>query len=96
LRQRNLAHVEEHLTIAAPAIAALQGQSWVSPSDEDRRRLITHYLECDTEQIHHHVFSQSSLGELLQLLCQVSGSSCYVERIAASRVEVVGIVRRIR
>lgn len=96
MRQRNLAHIEEHLAISAPAIAALQGQSWVAPGDEERRRLITHYLDRDPEQIHQHVFSRSSLGELLQLLTQVSGIACHIERIAASRVEVVGIVRRLR
>lgn len=96
MRQRNLAHIEEHLAISAPAITALQGQPWVSPSDKERRRLIAHFLDRDPEQIHHHVFSRSSLGELLQLLSQVSGGDCRVERIAASRVEVVGIVRRLR
>ncbi|KAB2928375.1 MAG: class I SAM-dependent methyltransferase [Dechloromonas sp.] len=96
MRQRNLAHVEEHLAISAPAIAALQGQSWVPPGDGERQRLITHFLDHNPEQIHHHVFSRTSLGELLHLLCRVVGGACRVERVAASRVEALAIVRRLR
>lgn len=96
MRQRNLAHIEEHLAISAPAIAALQGQPWVAPGEAERQRLIAHFLDRNPEQVHHHVFSRASLGELLQLLCRVAGGSCRVERVAASRVETIGIVRRLR
>lgn len=94
--QRNLVHIEEHLAISAPAIAALQGQSWKPPGDAERQRLIAHFLDRNPEQIHHHVFSPACLGELLELLCRVTGGACRVERVAASRVETLGIVRRLR
>lgn len=96
MRRRNQAHIEEHLTISAPAIAALHGQPWMAPDNGERQRLITYYLDRDTSQIHHHVFSRASLSQLLQLLCSVTGDTCRIERIAASRVEALGIVRRLR
>lgn len=96
MRQRNLDHIEEHLAISAPAIAALQDLPWVPPDASEHQRLIELYLDHDPEQIHHHVFSRSSLGELLQLLCRVVGGACRVERVAASRVEALAIVRRLR
>jgi SAM-dependent methyltransferase len=96
MRRRNQKHVEEHLAISAPALAALQGKQWTPPNNAERARLIAHFLDRNPEQIHHHVFSRASLGELLHLLCQVSQDRCRIERIASSRVELIGIVRRLK
>lgn len=95
MRERNRAHVEEFLSISQPAIARLQGQAWVAPGPEERRRLVDRLLDRDPEQVHHHVFSQESFGSLLGLLDELPGSVVRVERIAQSRVEIVGVVRKL-
>lgn len=58
MRERNRAHVEEHLAIAAPAIAREQCQPWQQPQGAEREREIERLLGADSSQIHHHVFTQ--------------------------------------
>lgn len=91
MRERNRAHVEEHLAIAAPAMARAQGASWSPPQEAAREREIARLLGADSSQIHHHVFTQDSLAALLGLL----GDRVRIERVARSSVEIVGIVRKL-
>lgn len=91
MRARNRAHVEEHLAIAAPAIARGQGLPWMPPEGEAREREIERLLGRDASQIHHHVFTQDSFAALLGLL----GAQARVERVAHSSVEIVGIVKKL-
>ncbi len=95
MRARNRAHVEEHLAIAAPAIAGSQGLVWNPPEPHEREKLVLRLLDRDPEQIHHHVFSQASFRALLDLLTEASDGRCRIERVARSSVEIVGIVRRL-
>jgi SAM-dependent methyltransferase len=92
MRERNRLHVEEYLTIAAPAIARELGQAWVAPQGAAREREIARLLDGDASQIHHHVFSTGSFSTLLSLL----GEDVQIERVAHSRIEVIGIVRKIK
>lgn len=78
MRERNRAHVEEHLAIAAPALVREQCQPWQQPHG------------ADSSQIHHHVFTQDSFTALLGLLVE----QARIERVARSSVEIVGIVRK--
>ena len=91
MRERNRAHVEEHLAIAAPAIAREQCQPWLQPQGAEREREIERLLGADSSQIHHHVFTLDSFAALLGLL----GEQTRIERIARSSVEIVGIVRKL-
>ena len=91
MRERNRAHVEEHLAIAAPAIAREQCQPWQQPQGTEREREIERLLGADSSQIHHHVFTLDSFAALLGLL----GEQARIERIARSSVEIVGIVRKL-
>lgn len=90
LRERNRAHVEEHLDIAAPALARERGEAWTPPQGEAREREIARLLGADASQIHHHVFSPESFAALLGLLAPAAR----IERLARSSVEIVGIVRK--
>lgn len=94
MRERNRAHVEEHLAIAAPALAREQGRPWQAPQEEAREREIERLLGSDSSQIHHHVFTPDSFAALLGLLGELPGRPVRVERIARSSVEIVGIVRK--
>ena len=91
MRERNQVHVEEHLAIAAPAIAHEQCQPWQQPQGGEREREIERLLGADSSQIHHHVFTLDSFAALLGLL----GEQARIERIARSSVEIVGIVRKL-
>lgn len=91
MRNRTREHVEEHLAMAAPAIALQQGQPWQAPAGAAREREIERLLGRDASQIHHHVFTPASFATLLGLL----GERARVERVARSSVEVVGIVRKL-
>lgn len=90
MRERNRAHVEEHLAIAAPALAREQCQPWQQPQGAEREREIERLLGADSSQIHHHVFTQDSFTALLGLLVE----QARIERVARSSVEIVGIVRK--
>lgn len=90
MRERNRAHVEEHLAIAAPAIARGQGLPWTPPKGEAREREIERLLGRDASQIHHHVFTPVSFAALLDLL----GEQARTERVTRSSVEIVGIARK--
>jgi SAM-dependent methyltransferase len=90
LRERNQAHVEEHLDIAAPALARERGEAWTPLQGAAREREIARLLGADAGQIHHHVFSAESFAALLVLLAPMAR----LERIARSSVEIVGIVRK--
>jgi SAM-dependent methyltransferase len=92
IRSRNRRHVEEHLAIAAPAIARQQCKHWQMPQGEACEREIERLLGRDSSQIHHHVFTPSSFAALLGLL----GEHTRVERVAHSKVEIVGIVRKLK
>lgn len=91
MRARDRVHVEEHLAIAAPALARERGEPWQPPQGEAREREIARLLGADSSQIHHHVFTQDSLAALLGLL----GDRVRIERVARSSVEIVGIVRKL-
>ena len=91
MRERNRAHVEEHLAIAAPAIAREQCQPWQQPQGTEREREIERLLGADSGKIHHHVFTLDSFAALLGLL----GEQARIECIARSSVEIVGIVRKL-
>jgi SAM-dependent methyltransferase len=95
MRVRNRIHVEEHLNTSAPAIARMQKALWVPPDRHERERIVERLLDCDPEQIHHHVFSQPSYRRLLELLVEVSGGTCMIERVARSSIEIIGIVRKL-
>lgn len=88
LRERNRVHVEEHLDVAAPALARERGEAWTPLQGEAREREIARLLGADASQVHHHVFSPESFAALLGLL----GPAARIERIARSSVEIVGIV----
>ncbi|MBK6630248.1 MAG: methyltransferase domain-containing protein [Betaproteobacteria bacterium] len=90
MRERNRTHVEEHLDIAAPALARERGASWTPLRDEAREREIARLLGADASQIHHHVFTPESFAALLGLL----GPAARIERVACSSVEIVGIARK--
>lgn len=90
MRERNRAHVEEHLAISAPALAREQGVPWAPPQGVERERLVERLLGRDAGQIHHHVFTQDSFTALLALL----GEQVRIERLARSSVEIVAIVRK--
>lgn len=90
LRERNRIHVEEHLDVAAPALARERGEAWTPLQGEAREREIARLLGADSVQIHHHVFTQESFAALLGLL----GEQALIERVARSSVEIVGIVRK--
>lgn len=90
MRGRNRAHVEEHLAIAAPALAREQGQPWSPLQGAAREREIERLLGADSSQIHHHVFTPDSFAALLGLL----GEQPRIERVARSSVEIVGIARK--
>lgn len=91
MRARDRVHVEEHLAIAAPALARERGEPWQPPQGEAREREIARLLGADSSQIHHHVFTQDSLAALLGLL----GDRIRIERVARSSVEIVAIVRKL-
>jgi len=90
MRERNRAHVVEHLAISAPAIAREQGRPWTPQEGTERELEIERLLSRDSSQIHHHVFTQDSFTALLGLL----GECVRIERIARSSIEIVGIVRK--
>ena len=90
MRERDRAHVEEHLDIAAPALARERGEAWTPLRDEAREREIARLLGADASQIHHHVFTPESFAALLGLL----GPAARIERVACSSVEIVGIARK--
>lgn len=92
MHSRNREHVEEHLAIAAPAMARQQGATWQAPAGETREREIVRLAGHDSSQIHHHVFTPASFATLLGLL----GERARVERVARSSIEVIGIVRKQR
>lgn len=91
MHARDRIHVEEHLDIAAPALARERGQTWAPLPDEARAREIARLLGTDANQIHYHVFAQDSFAALLGLLAPAGR----IERLARSRVELIGIVKRI-
>lgn len=95
MRKRNRAHIEEHLTVSAPALAEIQGVSWVAPEGEEREAQIERLLGADSCHIHHHVFTQDSFAALLGLLDRLPGGSVRIEYVARSRVEIVGVVRKL-
>lgn len=90
MRERNRAHVEEHLDVAAPALARARGEAWTPLQGEAREREIARLLGADASQVHHHVFTPESFAALLGLL----GPVARIERIARSSIEIVGIVRK--
>jgi SAM-dependent methyltransferase len=91
LRERNRAHVEEHLDVAAPALARERGEPWTPPRGGAREREIARLLGADASQIHHHVFTPESFAALLGLLAPAAR----IERVARSSVEIVGIARKV-
>ena len=91
MRVRNRAHVEEYLAISAPAMARAAGRPWPPPDDAEREREIAQLLDEDAGRIHHHVFTPASFGALLGL----AGRHTQIERLAHSRVETLGIVRKV-
>lgn len=91
MRERNLVHVEEHLAISAPALAKIDGVTWVPLQDAEHQRETDRLLGQDSAQIHHHVFTRDSFCALLCLL----GEQIRIECVAKSSVEVVGIVRKV-
>ncbi len=95
MRERNLVHIEEHLTISAPTLANMQGVPWVQPVGEERERMIEQLIGADSSHIHHHVFTVGSFAALLSLLEELHGASVRVETVARSRVEIIGIVRKL-
>lgn len=90
MRARNRVHVEEYLTIAAPAIAQAANRPWHPPDGVEREQEIERLLGKDAGRIHHHVFTPASFGALLDVL----GKQIHIERIAHSRVETLGILRK--
>jgi len=90
LRVRNRAHIEEHLTIAAPVLARQRGERWQVLRGGRLECEIERLLGCDSSQIHHHVFTPHSFAALLGLL----GERVCVECVARSSVEIVGVVRK--
>ncbi|PKO72743.1 MAG: class I SAM-dependent methyltransferase [Betaproteobacteria bacterium HGW-Betaproteobacteria-14] len=90
MRERNRVHVEEHLDIAAPALARGRGEVWTPLQGEAREREIARLLGADASQVHHHVFTPESFAALLGLL----GPAARIERVARSSIEIVGIVSK--
>lgn len=90
LRERDRDHVEEHLEIAAPALARERGEAWTPLQGEAREREVARLLGVDASLIHHHVFTPESFAALLGLLAPAAR----IERVARSSVEIVGIVRK--
>ncbi len=95
MRERNRAHIEEHLTVSAPALAEIQGVPWIPPEGKERERLIERLHGEGSGHIHHHVFTQDSFSALLDLLNRLSNGSVRIESVARSRVEIIGIVRKL-
>lgn len=91
MRARDRVHVEEHLAIAAPALARGRGEPWRRPQGDAHEREIVRLLGTDSSQIHHHIFTQDSFAALLGLL----GEQARTERVARSSVEIVSIVRKL-
>ena len=90
LRERDRTHVEEHLDIAAPALARERGEAWTPPQGEAREREVARLLGTDASRIHHHVFSPASFAALLGLLAPAAR----IERVERSSIEIIGIVRK--
>ena len=91
MRQRNREHAEEHLRIAAPAMARVSGTSWKDLQGDARENEIERLAGRDSYLIHHHVFSPESFAGMLGLLSK----QARIERIAQSSVEIVGVMRKL-
>lgn len=90
MHSRDRQHVEEHLAIAAPALARLQGKPWQYLTGEAREREIKRLLGRDASQIHHHVFTPASFAALLNLL----SDRVHIDCVVRSSVEIIGVARR--
>lgn len=90
LRERDRAHVEEHLDVAVPALARARGEAWMPLQGEAREREIARLLGAEASQFHHHVFTPESFAALLGLL----SPAARIERVARSSIEIVGIARK--
>ncbi|WP_172838772.1 class I SAM-dependent methyltransferase [Solemya velesiana gill symbiont] len=95
MRKRNRVHIEEYLNVSAPALSVMQGVPWEPPEGEEREELIERLLGSGSGHIHHHVFSRDSFSDLLGLLDDVYSGSVRIEHVARSRIETVGIIRKL-
>lgn len=81
-----------HLAISAPELENIHESPWVLRNDAEIERLLGSYSGGHT---HHHVFTPTSFAALLDLLSGMPNNTVRVDSVVYSKVEVVGIVRKL-
>lgn len=94
MRRRNLAHVEDHLSICVPAIARERGEVLMPMTPQNRAHEIERLLGQDSDLMHHHVFSVESFSSLLTALSIHLQLPAVLIEVARSHSEVIGIVKK--